>query len=380
MGLKELGHDERARGAGEAGDAETGFSLGERFRQRFECRPLSQHRTEHSYGITSACVGQAGGAAGGGAEGVPATTRHACAAPGAAGLHPGAPRPPPLGGNGSRDPPAPRRSTRLPVPRALARSPSVSDATSRHSKQFGAYLEADRAAGARLDAARRARRRGWSPGSWLLGAEGGPAGGGGGSGRGRRDPFPPSGGGRGAPGWSPAAPGQRTRAAWSSATPPAPRPRPPARHTRVELARGLGEIEGESLELDREVDVLEADVACGTLMRAGAKFRIALIPAATSWSATTCAASPAPRRSRSGSRAPSPRGRGRGSRRSGRVDLARDLRADPRRRSPRSGTPGGRSPDSGTSADPRLPKPTSATGHSRSRPRMRCSSALRPET
>jgi phosphoserine phosphatase len=35
-------------------------------------------------------------------------------------------------------------------------------------------------------------------------------------GRGRRDPFPPSGDGPNAPGWSPAAEEQRTRAAWSS--------------------------------------------------------------------------------------------------------------------------------------------------------------------
>ena len=40
-------------------------------------------------------------------------------------------------------------------------------------------------------------------------------------GRGRRDPFPPSGGGLKAPGWSPATEEQRTRAAWSS------RPLPP---------------------------------------------------------------------------------------------------------------------------------------------------------
>ena len=43
----ELGDDEGAGGAGEAGDAQTGVSLGEGFRQRFERLPLSQHRTEH---------------------------------------------------------------------------------------------------------------------------------------------------------------------------------------------------------------------------------------------------------------------------------------------------------------------------------------------
>src|SRR5712691_7398091 len=45
VSLKELGDGEGTRGAGEAGDAQTGISLGEGFRQRFECRPLSQHRT-----------------------------------------------------------------------------------------------------------------------------------------------------------------------------------------------------------------------------------------------------------------------------------------------------------------------------------------------
>jgi hypothetical protein len=43
MGLEELGDGKSAGRSGEAGDTQTDFSLGERFRQRFESRPLSQH-------------------------------------------------------------------------------------------------------------------------------------------------------------------------------------------------------------------------------------------------------------------------------------------------------------------------------------------------
>src|SRR5438445_3712142 len=47
------------------------------------------------------------------------------------------------------------------------------------------------------------------------------------------------------------------------APPPTPAPslRPPARYARARLARGFSEIERKSFELDREVDVLEANVA-----------------------------------------------------------------------------------------------------------------------
>src|SRR5207249_2663825 len=46
------------------------------------------------------------------------------------------------------------------------------------------------------------------------------------------------------------------------ATPsPTPSPHPPARYARARLARGFSEIERKSFELDREVDVLEANVA-----------------------------------------------------------------------------------------------------------------------
>jgi hypothetical protein len=43
VALEELGYGERAGRSGEAGDAQTDFSLSERFRQRVESRPLSQH-------------------------------------------------------------------------------------------------------------------------------------------------------------------------------------------------------------------------------------------------------------------------------------------------------------------------------------------------
>src|SRR5207253_9223626 len=42
---------------------------------------------------------------------------------------------------------------------------------------------------------------------------------------------------------------------------PSPTPNPPARYARARLARGFSEIERKSFELDREVDVLEANVA-----------------------------------------------------------------------------------------------------------------------
>src|SRR5207245_920307 len=64
-----------------------------------------------------------------------------------------------------------------------------------------------------------------------------------------------------AAGRRPATAGQRTRAAWSRRPlppPPAPTRRPV---TRARLARGFSEIERKSFELDREVDVLEANVA-----------------------------------------------------------------------------------------------------------------------
>src|SRR5262249_53071556 len=41
--LQELGDGQGSGRAGEAGDAQADFSLGETFRQRLECRPLSQH-------------------------------------------------------------------------------------------------------------------------------------------------------------------------------------------------------------------------------------------------------------------------------------------------------------------------------------------------
>ena len=123
---------------------------------------------------------------------------------------------------------------------------------------------------------------------------------------------------------------------------PLPNPATTRQPSRGPLPGGFGEVERESFELDREVDVFEADVA-GTLMRAGAKLRIALMPAATSWSATACAASEGPRRSRSGCRAPSPRGRGRGSRRSVSTRPRARPSSDPRRRWPRCGSPAARS-------------------------------------
>src|SRR5438105_1810725 len=47
-----------------------------------------------------------------------------------------------------------------------------------------------------------------------------------------------------------------------AATPsPTPSPHPPARYARARLARGFSEIERKSFELDREGDVLEANVA-----------------------------------------------------------------------------------------------------------------------
>src|SRR5207237_9338345 len=61
--------------------------------------------------------------------------------------------------------------------------------------------------------------------------------------------------------WSPADAGKRTRAACSRRPRPQPQP-PPAGPSRApELSRAFGEIEREGFELDREVDVFEADVA-----------------------------------------------------------------------------------------------------------------------
>src|SRR5439155_4749981 len=82
MGLQELGDDERAGGSGEAGDTETDFTLGERFRQRIKSRPLSQHLLgcEDFYPITAlhvvrpeAGVGRGCGGGGGGPR--PRSTR-----------------------------------------------------------------------------------------------------------------------------------------------------------------------------------------------------------------------------------------------------------------------------------------------------------------
>src|SRR5437879_3242596 len=90
-----------------------------------------------------------------------------------------------------------------------------------------------------------ARRRGWTgAGSW-------------GSGGGSRGPVPGARRRARRARMEPSRPEQRTRAAWSPrppATTPAPGPRQPL------AGGGFGEIEGEGFELDREVDVLEADV------------------------------------------------------------------------------------------------------------------------
>src|SRR5262249_60692862 len=72
MGLEELGDGESAGRSGEAGYAQTDFSLGKRFRQRVESRPLLQHfRT--LYRITGVEAGRRGaGGGGGGGGGAPA--------------------------------------------------------------------------------------------------------------------------------------------------------------------------------------------------------------------------------------------------------------------------------------------------------------------
>ena len=164
--------------------------------------------------------------------------------PGAAGLHPGAPRPPPLGGNGSRDPPPdppPHPPVRLPClgpvtlglgQRNRRRSaPTGSSARSRIGSNSAWHdLGATRS---RLDGDRRARC------AWVLrrsagvGRRGkGRRVGAGGGGRGRRTRSLQASGGSQAPGWSPATAGQRTRAAWSRRPlppPPAPTHRPVTR-------------------------------------------------------------------------------------------------------------------------------------------------------
>ena len=64
MSLDQLGDGQRAGRAGEAGDAQADFSLSEGLRQRFECRPLSQHSEPSTIRYHGLCGGLAG--AGGG--------------------------------------------------------------------------------------------------------------------------------------------------------------------------------------------------------------------------------------------------------------------------------------------------------------------------
>jgi len=165
--------------------------------------------------------------------------------PGAAGLHPGAPRPPPLGGNGSRDPPPdppPHPPVRLPClgpvtlglgQRNRRRSaPTGSSARSRIGSNSAWHdLGATRS---RLDGDRRARC------AWVLRRSArcraereGPAGGGWGWGKGSTDPFPSSerreSSARMEPSHSGAAHARRVVAATPS---PTPSPHPPARYAR----------------------------------------------------------------------------------------------------------------------------------------------------